>query len=57
MRQLRMSWTTEQGHLVCRWIELKEANRFEPFSFPNRYTSPMVQGSNRQRHLSGLGVK
>lgn len=24
MRRLRMSWNTEGGRLVCRWIEFKE---------------------------------
>jgi hypothetical protein len=30
MRRLKMSWNSEGGHLVCRWIELKE--KCETFS-------------------------
>ena len=32
MRQLRMSWSTERGRLVCHWIESSE----KPFSFAGR---------------------
>ena len=27
MRQLKMSWNTEHGHLVCRWIEVIEREK------------------------------
>jgi len=30
MRRLKMSWNTEGGRLVCRWVESKE--KCEPFS-------------------------
>jgi hypothetical protein len=34
MRQLNMSWNTERGHLICRWIESSE--KCGPFSFVDR---------------------
>ena len=41
MRRLKMSWNTEGGHLVCRWIELKENGA--PFSVADMRGSTMAQ--------------
>jgi len=27
MRTLRMSWTAEEGRLVCRWVESEEGEK------------------------------
>jgi hypothetical protein len=49
MRRLTMSWDTEGGRLVCRWIEEK----CEPFSIADRLGFPTSQGiSRRGRSLS-----
>jgi len=34
MRQLKMFWNTERGHLVCHWTESSE--KWKPFSFAGR---------------------
>jgi hypothetical protein len=45
MRQLSMSWNTERGHLVCRWIELKETEQCERFSASGRLRPSCDPGS------------
>jgi len=36
MRHLSMSWYTERGHLVCRWIQLEDREKCGPFSVGER---------------------
>jgi len=57
MRQLKMSWNTERGHLVCRWSELKEYEKCERFSSPDRLYlayNPGNQSTRPVRPLSAL---
>jgi len=45
MRQLSMSWYTEQDHLVCRWIQLRDCEKYQPFSVGDRLRLSFNPGS------------
>ena len=56
MSRLKMSWNTEGGRLVCRWIELKEREKGAPFSAAD-YGFPTIQGINRRGRSLGRVVQ
>lgn len=35
MQALRMSWNTESGRLVCRWVESEEVEKRDRFPIHN----------------------
>jgi len=52
MRRLKMSWNTEGGRLVCRWIEWKECEEWGPFWIGDQLRlscNSLVTGSTRAR--------
>ena len=40
MRALEMSWNTEQGRLVCRWVESREFQQRGRLPIPTHYGFP-----------------
>ena len=56
MTRLKMSWNTEGGRLVCRWIESNEREKREPLSVDDRYGSTALQ-VNRRGRSRGRAVK
>jgi hypothetical protein len=47
MKRLKMSWNTEGGHLVCRWIESEE--KCEPSSVADRLRLSYNPGNQSTR--------
>jgi len=55
MRALKMSWNTEKGHLVCRWVESQEFQQWGLLPIPspsrlsdeNQSTRPFTRPSRQ----------
>ena len=46
MRTLKMSWNTEEGRLVCHWVELKEGENTQADSSPPQWVAQARRGES-----------